>query len=248
MRKSKKIPGRRLSIVPSSCAWVSCWFWIVMLHRSLGVLAATPFQVSIANCQRSDLHQSFPTFEFNFDREKHMQLRIFSACQTSPLWHKTFVMFFCYCLVIFVVDIFVFTFISGFFGATNWRIWCCFEESIAVEERALVQVGVPKGSGTIFADLSPLYIRGISAENSNRPKMVEIQDLYKLISTSLIRQICNPEVCTHFSPVATGEFEERWDILTHEKCRKTHSRMLWRSLEWLSLPCSMLPASLHRRS
>ena len=39
MRKSKKIPGRRLSIVPSSCAWVSCWFWIVMLHRSRGVLA-----------------------------------------------------------------------------------------------------------------------------------------------------------------------------------------------------------------
>ena len=109
-----------------------------MLHRSLGVLAATPFQVSIANCQRSDLHQSFPTFEFNIDREKHMQLHIFSACQTSPVWHKTFVMFFCYCLVILVVDIFFFTFISGFFGATNWRIWCCFEESIAVEERDLV--------------------------------------------------------------------------------------------------------------
>ena len=171
----------------------------------------------------------------------------FPLARLPPLWHRNF----CHVLLLLFGyfcrwRFFFFTFISGFFGATNWRIWCCFEESIAVEERALVQVGVPKGSGTIFADLSPLYIRGISAENSNRPKMVEIQDLYKLIST--FRQICNPEVCTHFSPVATGEFEERWDIWTHEKCRKTHSRMLWRSLEWLSLPCSMLPASLHRRS
>ena len=111
MRKSKKIPGRRLSIVPSSCALVSCWFWIVMLHRSLGVLAATPLQVLIV-CVKDPICTNlstrsviqfftdswpFPTFEFNFDRWKHMQLGILSACQTSP-WHKAFVMFFCYCL------------------------------------------------------------------------------------------------------------------------------------------------------
>ena len=115
MRKSKKIPGRRLSIAPSSCAWVSCWFWIVMLHRSLGVLAATPFQVLIAcakdlictNLSTRLVSQNFtdswpfPTFEFNFDCEKHLQLRILSACQTSP-WHNNFVIVWLF----FVDDIF----------------------------------------------------------------------------------------------------------------------------------------------
>ena len=75
-------------------------------------------------------------------------------------------MFFCYCLGIFVVDISFFTFICGLFGAAKkWRIWCCFEESIAVEERDLVQVGLPTGSGTILADLFPLYIRSFFSEN-----------------------------------------------------------------------------------
>ena len=91
-----------------------------------------------------------------------MQLRIFSACQTSP-WHKTFVMFFCYCLVIFVIDIFFFTFISGLFGAaknagfgvalknpSRWKSVTWLEE-----------VGVSTGSGTFFADLSSEFLEKI---------------------------------------------------------------------------------------
>ena len=94
-------------------------------------------QVSIANCQRSDLHQSFNKVSFPFkfsqihDHFLHLNstltvknpclpcLRIFSACQASPLWNKTFVMFFCCCLGIFVVDISFFTFICGLFGAAK---------------------------------------------------------------------------------------------------------------------------------
>ena len=166
-------------------------------------------------------------------------------------------MFFGHCLVIFVVNIFVLTFISGFFGATNSRIWCCFEESIAVEERDLLQVGVPTGSGTIF----PFYIRGISAENSNRPKMVEIQYLYKLISTLLIRQ-----ALIFLSPLVNlrrGEISWLMKIVfvtlfflfqtKFKLCRtfsKTHIRMLWRILEWWTPHvrcCLPLPLEILRK-
>ena len=152
MRKSKKILGRRLSIVPSSCAWASCWFWIVMLHRSLGVLAATPFQVLIANCQTSDLHQSFNKVS-NSNLHRFMTVsyiwiqlwlwkthaaahffRLPDASISQKFCHVLLLLFGYFCRWRF----FFFTFISGFFGATNWRIWCCFEESIAVEERDLV--------------------------------------------------------------------------------------------------------------
>ena len=57
-----------------------------------------------------------------------------------------------------------------FWRRKKWRIWCCFEESIAVEERDLVQVGLPTGSGTILADLFPIYIRRFFSEN----RLVEI--------------------------------------------------------------------------
>ena len=151
MRKSKKIPGRRLSIVPSSCAWVSCWFWIVMLHLSRGVLAATAFQVSIANCQRSDSQRGFNKVSHsNFHRFMTIsyiwiQLRPWQphACAFFSLPDVSMAQISCHVLLLlfgyFCRDIFFFTFISGFFGAPkNWRIWCCFEESIAVEERDLV--------------------------------------------------------------------------------------------------------------
>lgn len=42
MPKSNKIHGGRRSTVPSSCASVSCWFWIVTLHPSRGVSAVAP--------------------------------------------------------------------------------------------------------------------------------------------------------------------------------------------------------------
>ena len=163
MRKSKKILGRRLSIVPSSCAWVSCWFWIVMLHRSRGVLAKkTPsklkgVQVAIANCQRSDLHQSFNKVSYsNFHRfmtVSYMWIQLWPwkphachACaffQLARLLHYGTKLLSCSSVI---VSVFLsLTFLSSL----------SFEESIAVEERDLVQVGLPTGSGTILADLFP---------------------------------------------------------------------------------------------
>ena len=182
MRKSKKIPGRRLSIVPSSCAWVSCWFWIVMLHRSLGVLAkkhhpswkGSKLQSQIAKdpiCTNLSTRleiQIFtdswplPTCEFNFDRENPMpampahffSLPGFSIMEQN-FCHVFLLLFGYFCRWYLVLHFHL----RLVWRRKKWRIWCCFEESIAVEERDLVQVGLPTGSGTILADLFPLYIR-----------------------------------------------------------------------------------------
>ena len=72
-----------------------------MLHRSLGILAATPFQVLIASakdpiCTNLSTRlviqiftdsRPFPTFEFNFDREKHMQVGIFQLAMAQSFCH-----------------------------------------------------------------------------------------------------------------------------------------------------------------
>ena len=122
-------------------------------------------QVSIANCQRSDLQQAF-------NKVSHLNFRRFmtissiwiqfwpwktyscALVQLARLLHFGTKLLSCSSVIVWLFlslyNIFVLTFISGFFGATNSRIWCCFEESIAVEERDLLQVGVPTGSGTSF--------------------------------------------------------------------------------------------------
>ena len=95
-----------------------------------------------------------------------MQLCIF---QLARCLHYGTELLSCFSVIVWVF--FSLTFFFHFYlrlvwRLKKWRIWCCFEESIAVEERDLVQVGLPTGSGTILADLFPLYIRRIFSENS----------------------------------------------------------------------------------
>ena len=198
MRKSKKIPGRRLSIVPSSCAWVSCWFWIVMLHRSRGVLAKNgkiqaerdpSFNRKLPKIRFATSFQIFAdswpflTFGFNFDREKPIPARLSSLLDFSTLaqnfCHVLLLLFGYFCCWHFCLDFHLWLFRRNKLEdlVLLWRIHCS----------GRAWLGTSWGSNGKWYDFS-LYIRGISAENSNRPKMVEIQDLYKLISTSLIRQ------------------------------------------------------------
>ena len=154
-----------------------------MLHRSLGILAATPFQVLIA-CAKDPIctnlstrlviqiftdSRPFPTIEFNFDREKHMQVRIF---QLARRLHGTKLLS-CSSVIawLFVsMTFFSFTFISGFFGSVKTGGF-----GVALKNPSrwksvtwLEEVGVSTGSGTIFAG----FVLGFFAKN--RPKMEEI--------------------------------------------------------------------------
>ena len=149
-------------------------------------------------------------------------------------------MFFCYCLVIFVVNIFFFTFISGFFGAPkNWRIWCCFEESIAVEERDLVGTSWgSNGKWYVFLQiLYPLYIRRICAEI--RPKMVEIYIIW------FPHDSTSPCFC-HWWILRRGEISWlmkscslrcsfSFKVQRAELFSKTNGRMLWSSQKSIRL-------------
>ena len=115
-------------------------------------------------------YDCFPTFDFNFDCENPMQLCIF---QLARRLHYGTKLLSCFSVIVWVFLSLTFFFhfhLRLFWRRKKWRIWCCFEESIAVEERDLVQVGLPTGSGTILADFFPIYIRRFFSEN----RLVEI--------------------------------------------------------------------------
>ena len=163
-----------------------------MLHRSLGVLASTPFQVSIACAkdlicnkvstrfatQFSQIHDCFLHLNSTLTMKKTMQLRMF---QLARLLHYGTKLLSC-----FSVSVWLFLSLTFFLHfhllllwCKNWRIWCCFEESIAVEERDLVQVEVPTGIGMFFCRFVP----PLHSQNLCRNQAKDGRDLYNLIST-----------------------------------------------------------------
>ena len=79
MPKSNKIHGGRPSTVPSSCASVSCWFWMVTLHPSRGVSAVAPSYYS----ERKSSKFQFPAV---IERLKDLDRNSHSNFQT-PLIH-----------------------------------------------------------------------------------------------------------------------------------------------------------------
>ena len=102
----------------------------------------------------------FPTFEFHFDREKLMPAH-FAAFKTSPVRHSLFVPNRWFCSVMFFyvsrfLNMFFLRFhLQPFFSRKNWRIWCCFEESIAVEERGSAGWKLGGSVGHFFWEICP---------------------------------------------------------------------------------------------
>ena len=230
-------------------------------------------------CQRYDLQQGFNkvsnsnfhrfmtvsyiTCKFNFDRENPCNCACFSLPDVSTAQH------FCHVLLLLFGYFCRWHFFLHFHlrlvrRRKEWRIWCCFEESIAVEERDLVGTSwASNGKWYVFCR----FVLGFFAEH--RPKMEEICILWFLCPWFVKSATLNyAPIC--FLPLVN--IEERWDILTHEiiffallfffkssKCRtffrkqtaeshqvptkKKHSAWeFFRILKWLEV------ASLHRRS
>ena len=168
MPKSNKIHGGRPSTVPSSCASVSCWSWMVTLHPSRGVSAVAPSYYS----ERKSSKFQFPAVIERLKDPDRSNVSILCATQIFRLlWFMTVSyvgpwkthastslsfqnfwvgdvghIWFLHVpfsgwtngLVLAVKNSELILSISGL-GLTaglSPRIWCCFEESIAVEERA----------------------------------------------------------------------------------------------------------------
>ena len=220
-------------------------------------------QVSIANCQRSDLQQAFNKVSHsNFRRFmtiSYIWIQLWpwktyscALVQLARLLHFGTKLLSCSSVIVWLfLSLTFLSWLSSLVFRCNkfkdlvllWRIHCS----------GRAWLGTSWGSNGKWYDFS-LYIRGISAENSNRPKMVEIQYLYKLISTSLIRQ-----ALIFLSPLVNlrrGEISWLMKIVfvtlfflfqtKFKLCRtffeNTHQNAM-KDFGVMNSPCSMLPAS-----
>ena len=120
----------------------------------------------------------FPTFEFNFDPEKPHATAHVSACQTSPLWDKAFVMFFCYCLVLFVVNSFFFTFISCSCGAKIGGFGVALKNPSRWKSVTWYKLRFQREVVCFCRFVPPLH-----SQNLCRNQAKDGRDLYNLIST-----------------------------------------------------------------
>lgn len=230
MPKSNKIHGGRPSTVPSSCASVSCWSWMVTLHPSRGVSAVAPSYYS----ERKSSKFQFPAVIERLKDPDRSNVSILCATQIfRPLWFMTVSyvgpwkthastslsfqnfwvgdvghIWFLHVpfsgwtngLVLAVKNSKLILSISGL-GLTaglSPRIWCCFEESIAVEERA-------------FADSSG----GLTSAAKNPSKMNRSLSDRKCPKTSLVTSD-NMWACYQICPRKQGPFACHWLIFSRE--------------------------------